>query len=136
MRFVIVAAAGLAACALLGACAGYRFPGGSASRSGTVTGQVLAVPCAPVEKANSPCQGRPVPNLEILFTSAGKDQVVTKTDSAGQYAVELTAGTWAVTLKSYMRVLSGPRAVTVDAGGTTVANYVVDSGIRLPAAAA
>lgn len=137
MRFVVVAATtAVVACAVLSSCAGYRFPGGSASGTGTVSGQVVAVPCAPVEKIGSPCPGRPVPNLAIVFTSATDEQVVAKTDSSGNYAVELAAGTWSVTLKGYMRVISGPKSVTVGAGGSVVANYVVDSGIRLPAPAA
>jgi hypothetical protein len=36
-------------------------------------------------------------------------------------------------MKTYMRVISGPPAVTVAAGSTVVANYVLDSGIRVPA---
>lgn len=136
MKIVVVAAATLAAGALLGSCSGYQFPGGSARGIGTVSGQVVAVPCAPVERPNTPCPGRPVPNLEIVFTSAAGEQVTAKTDSSGNYAVELAAGTWSVTLKSFMRVISGPKSVTVPAGGTVVADYVVDSGIRLPAPAA
>jgi hypothetical protein len=136
MRFLIVAAAGLGTCALLGACAGYRFPGGPVAGTGTVSGTVTVVPCAPVERVDSPCQGKPVPNLALIFTSSGNEQVVAQTDSAGSYAVELKAGKWAVTFKGYMRVISGPATVTVEAGGSVVANYVVDSGIRLPAPAA
>lgn len=131
-----MAAATVAACVLVGACGAYRFPGGAAGGTGTVSGQVLSVPCAPVEKPNSPCSGRPVPNLDIVFTSAGGEHVVARTDSSGDYSVELAAGTWSVALKSFMRVVSGPRSVTVPAGGAVVANYVVDSGIRLPGPAA
>ena len=136
MRFLVVAAAALAAIAMLGSCGGYRFPGGSAGGTGTVSGQVLAVPCAPVVNPNSPCAGRPVPNLTLVFTSAGGELVEAKTDSSGDYAVARAAGTWSVTLKSYMRVVSGPKSVTVVAGGSVVADYVVDSGIRVPAPAA
>ncbi len=104
--------------------------------TGTVSGQVTVVPCAPVEQAGSPCQGRPAANVALIFTSSGNEQVVAQTDSAGSYAVDLKAGKWAVTIKGYMRVISGPSTVTVEAGANVVANYVLDSGIRLPAPAA
>lgn len=121
----------------LGACAGYSFPGGSSAGTGTITGQVLAVPCAPVEKIGSPCQGRPVANSDMVFTStASHEAVTTRTDSTGNYSVQLAAGAWDVSFKGVMRLISGPKSVNVQAGKTVFANYVVDSGIRLPAAAA
>ena len=132
----MVATAAVMACALLASCGAYRFPAGSAGETGTVSGHVLAVPCTPVVQPNPPCAGRPVPNLEIVFTSAGGEQATAKTDSSGNYALELAAGTWSVALKSFMRVISGPKSVTVRAGGSVVADYVVDSGIRVPAPAA
>ena len=103
--------------------------------TGTVSGQVTVVPCAPVEQAGSPCQGRPAAKVALIFTSSGDEQVIAQTDSAGDYAVDLKAGKWAVTIKGYMRVVSGPSTVTVEAGESVVANYVLDSGIRLPAPA-
>jgi hypothetical protein len=75
--------------------------------------------------------GRPVPDLEIDFTS-GSTTSRTFTDSRGVYSIELNPGTWKVTLTSFMRVISGPATVTVSSGATVVANYVVDSGIRVP----
>jgi hypothetical protein len=132
MRYLIVAAAALATCALLGACAGYRFPGGPPPGTGMVSGQVTVVPCAPVEKADARCQGKPASSIALIFTSSSHEQVVAQTDSAGNYSVELKAGKWAVAIKGYMRVISGPSTVTVEAGGSVVANYVVDSGIRVP----
>jgi hypothetical protein len=136
MRLLIGAVAALATCALLGACGGYRFPGGPEPGTGTVSGQVTVVPCAPVEKIQAPCQGKPAPNVALIFISSSNAQVIAQTDSAGNYAVELKAGQWAVAIKGYMRVISGPSTVTVEAGASVVANYVVDSGIRLPAPAA
>ena len=129
------AAAGtLAACALLAACGSYHFPGGSTTGSGTVTGQVLAVPCAPVERVDSPCAGRPVSGLAIIFTSdATGEQKTATTDTSGNYALELAAGSWSVSFKGgIMRVISGPKSITVEAGKTVVANYLMDSGIRVP----
>ncbi len=136
MRLAIVAAAALGAVAVLSACAGYRFPGGPPEGTGTVSGKVTVVPCAPVEQANSLCQGKPASSIALIFTSASKEQVIAQTDSAGEYAVELKAGRWAVTFKGYLRVISGPSSVTVVSGSSVVADYVLDSGIRLPAPAA
>jgi hypothetical protein len=114
------------------ACGAYRFPGESPSATGTVSGHVLAVPCAPVQPANQPqCAGRPVGGLEIDFTANGAT-VGTKTGSNGAYSVELAVGTWKVSLASYMRIISGPPTVTVPAGSSVVADYLVDSGIRVP----
>jgi len=97
-----------------------------------VSGQVTAVPCFPVEQANQPpCAGRPAGGVEIDFSGNGST-VGTQTDPKGFYSVSLAAGTWKVSLKSYMRIISGPPVVTIAAGSSVVANYVVDSGIRVP----
>jgi hypothetical protein len=121
---------------LTAACGAYRFPGGSASPSpvamGTVAGTVLAVPCSPVEAAGQQCAGRPVPGVEIDFASGGPTARAV-TDSTGHYAVTLAGGTWTVHVVGYMRVISGPKVVTVLAGSTVVADYVLDTGIRVPA---
>jgi len=85
-----------------------------------------------MEQAGQVCAGRPVPGLAIDFTGNGAS-VSTRTDSGGDYSIELAAGTWKVTLKSYARIVSGPPAVMVTAGANVVADYAVDSGIRVPA---
>ena len=114
------------------ACGSYRFPGESPCATGTVSGHVMAVPCAPIQPANqAPCAGRPVGGLEIDFTGNGMT-AATKTDASGAYSVDLPAGTWKVSLKSYMRIISGPPTVTVQAGSGVVVDYLVDSGIRVP----
>jgi len=115
------------------ACGAYQFPSGGSSGTGNVSGQVVAVPCSPIEPVNErPCGGRPVAGLEIDFKGNGTT-VSTLTGPKGSYTVDLAAGTWKVTLKTYMRVLSGPPAVTVTSGSTVVADYVLDSGLRVPA---
>src|SRR5260370_31059361 len=112
----------------------YGFPGETPSGTGTVSGHVTVVPCSPVQAANlPPCAGRPAAGLEIDFTGDGT-AVGTRTDSSGAYSVELPAGTWKVSFKSFMRVISGPPTVKVQAGSSVVADYGVDSGIRLPIA--
>ena len=119
---------------LIVACGAYRFPGQTPSGTGTVSGHVTVVPCSPVQAAKlPPCAGRPAAGLEIDFTGNGT-AVGTRTDSSGAYSVELPAGTWKVSFKSYMRTISGPPTVKVQAGSGAVADYVVDSGIRVPIA--
>ena len=115
------------------ACGAYRFPVGGTGEAGfgTVTGQVKVVPCAPVEAAPKTCLARPVGELEIDFNGPG-GTASTRTDARGSYSIELPAGTWKVSFRGYARIISGPPVVTVNAGATVVANYVVDSGIRYP----
>ncbi len=117
------------------ACGAYRFPGETTpgGGTGTVSGQVTAVPCYPVQQANqAPC-ARPVGGVEIDFSGNGTT-VGTTTDPKGFYSVSLAVGTWKVSLRSYMRIISGPPVVTVVGGSSVVANYVVDLGIRVPVA--
>jgi hypothetical protein len=130
MRNVLLAALVL----VIAACGAYRFPGSPSPSPGvgTVSGTVVAVPCFPVESAGmAQCAGRPVPGVEIDFTSAdGTSKAVT--DSSGHYSVTLAGGTWTIHLATYMRVISGPAEVTVSPGSAVSANYVLDSGIRVP----
>ncbi|TMF70466.1 MAG: hypothetical protein E6I13_06380 [Chloroflexi bacterium] len=111
---------------LTAACGGYQFPGGSSTpAAGTVSGRVLAVPCAAIEPADGQCV-RPVPNLELDFVLRGESRTEkTFTDANGNYSA------YAVKVKSYMRIISGPTNLTVGAGTSTVANYVLDTGLRI-----
>jgi hypothetical protein len=121
----------LAALVLLtAACGAYHFPAGSTG-SGSVSGTVMAVPCAPVEAAGVACAGRPVPNLELDFTSA-ETTATAVTDSLGRYSIELPAADYRVSLRTSLHVLSGPSTLTVQPGSKVVANYLLDSGIRVP----
>jgi hypothetical protein len=108
-----------------------REPGPSPG-GGNVSGRVLAVPCAPVEKAGTTCAGRPVAKLELDYVKGDAVAASTVTDSGGSYVVSLAAGTYAVRLKTYMRVISGPLTLTLGPGSSLVANYLLDSGIRVP----
>ena len=124
-------------CLVASACGAYRFGSGQASPtpdSGTVSGSVLAVPCAPVERVGSPCAGRPVAGLELDYVVGTAVAGRTITDSAGNYSIRLQPGNYAVTFKTYLRVINGPTKITIAAGSNLVANYLVDSGIRVPAA--
>lgn len=117
------------------ACGAYQLPGTSPSpATGTIAGHVLSVPCSPVEKLGDTCAGRAVANLAIRFSSGdATEQAVT--DAQGAYSIDVPAGTWKVTFKTYMRKISGPATVTVAAGSTAAADYVFDNGIRVPAPA-
>ncbi len=111
------------------ACGAYRFPGTSPAGTGRVSGQVVAVPCAPVESETIPCTGRPASGIELLYSN-GSATASTTTDTSGNYSIQLHAGTWTVNIKGFERIISGPRTVTATPGSTIVANYVIDSGIR------
>jgi len=99
-----------------------------------VTGHVIAVPCSPIEPvqpAGSTCAGRPVPDLELDYVT-GSSVTKAVTDSKGNYAVELKPGSYALKMKTYMRVISGALNITVAAGSSSTVDYVLDSGIRQP----
>jgi hypothetical protein len=119
---IVLTAAALCAC-------GAHPPAGSPPALGTVTGHILSYPCAPVERASSPCAGRPASHVEIDFQSGAHPPVRGITDASGGYAVQLAPGTYAVSM-SVLRIMTGPHSVTVAAGQTLTANYVFDSGIR------
>ena len=117
---------------LTAACGSYHFPGTAGQQTGTVTGRVIAVPCAPIEPVASECAGRPVAGLEIDYLNGDIREASTVTDSAGGYSIQLATGTYKVRLNAKLRLLSGPATVTVTPNGKLVANYVLDSGIRVP----
>jgi hypothetical protein len=129
MRNVLLAALVL----VVAACGAYQFPGGPSPGAGTVAGLVTVIPCGPVEPPQpgfAPCKMRPSIGLEIDFALDGGTVRSAKTGSDGRYSIELPAGTYRVSVRNYMRVISGPPTVTVTAGSTIVADYVLDSGIR------
>ncbi|HEV2035377.1 MAG TPA: hypothetical protein VGU71_14480 [Candidatus Dormibacteraeota bacterium] len=140
------------------ACGAYRFPSQPPGGTGTVSGQVLAtfgcgvngvngangagdtmcvpppVPqpavCAPGAPVKSGCGATPVAGLELVFTN-GTTTTTTTTDSTGSYSIELATGTWTVSTFTKMRIVSGPTTLTITAGASIVANYVVESMIRV-----
>jgi hypothetical protein len=56
----------------------------------------------------------------------------TLTNPDGRYRIELAEGAYKVSVKNYMRIVAGPAVVTVKAGSTVIADYLLDTGIRLP----
>lgn len=117
------------------ACGGYRFPGTPSPSTGTISGQVLSTPCSPVVRPGNPCADRPVANLTMRFSGTKGEVWTTTTDTQGDYSIPLATGVWTVSFKTFGRILSGPQSVSVRAGATVIANYVIDSGIRMPAPA-
>ena len=116
---------------LIGACAGPPYPG--TQPLGTVSGRVLSWPCAPVERAESPCAGRPVPGIHLEFSRNGNLMGTAVTDSSGAYSIQLLPGTYTVMLKD-VRLMRSSNQVTVRAGQVTTADFTFDNGIRMPAA--
>jgi hypothetical protein len=135
------------------ACGAYRFPSQPAGGTGTVNGQVLArfgcgvsgagvimcvpppvpqpadcAPGAPVKTGG--CGATPAAGVELVFTN-GATTTITTTDSTGNYSIELATGTWTVGTINKMRIVSGPTTVTVTTGANIIANYVVESAIRV-----
>ncbi|HSP10372.1 MAG TPA: hypothetical protein VLU92_12345 [Candidatus Dormibacteraeota bacterium] len=128
MKYVLLAALVL----VTAGCGAYQFPGSTPpTGTGKVTGVVTAVPCAPVQPAGDPCARRFVAGVEVNF-SDGRTSTAAVTDSRGAYSIDLPPGTWRVTLKTYMRIISGPTSLTVAAGSHVVADFVLDTGIRVP----
>ena len=132
MRTLLLAALVL----LTAACGAYRFPGASPAATGTVTGLVNVIPCGPIKPVpqgppqdSVPCKMTVAARIEMDFTS-GATVTSTLTDADGRYRVELPVGTYKVSAKGYMRIVSGPATVTVKAGDTLTADYLLDSGIR------
>jgi hypothetical protein len=93
---------------------------------------VLSVPCSPVEPAGKACAGRPVPNLEIDYLQGSAVVAKAVTNASGTYVIDLRPGRYDVALQTYMRVISGPTRLSLAAGTKTVADYVLDNGIRAP----
>ena len=114
------------------ACGAYQFPTSPPGHTGTVSGRVLVYPCSPVQSAGTTCVGRPAAGVEIDFVD-GKDLHGAVTDRNGAYSIQLKPATYDVQFKNYMRIIKGPKSVTVTADTTVVADYILDSGIRLPA---
>lgn len=113
-------------------CGAYQFPGSTPSAgTGRVSGVVTAVPCAPVQPAGGACAQRLVAGVEVDFAD-GRTTAAAVTDSRGAYSIDLPPATWKVRLKTYMRVISGPSSVTVTPGSHVVADFVLDTGIRVP----
>ena len=120
MRFLIVLPL-----LLFAACA----PGPAVS-TGTVYGHVLAAPCTPVERLDSPCPGLPVAGAILTFSQGSVHSTVTS-DASGAYSVTLGPGYWMVDCDP-RRPLSArsSTSVNVSEGAHLLLDFHIDSGIR------
>jgi len=73
-----------------------------------------------------------VAGVEIDYVAGNSVVSRVMTNSRGAYSVDLRPGTYEVKMVTYMRVVSGPTRLTLGAGTQTVADYVLDNGIRAP----
>ena len=119
----------IATAALLAAACGTQQAPVQQPTFGTVVGHVRSYPCAPVERAGSPCAGRPAAHVEVDFRLGSAAPVRGIPDADGAYAVQLAPGTYTATM-SALRMPNGPKTVTVTAGKTVTVDFVFDSGIR------
>ncbi|HEY8816752.1 MAG TPA: hypothetical protein VIP57_16845 [Candidatus Dormibacteraeota bacterium] len=148
MRTAVLLALAVAILGGAAACGAYRFPG-PGSETGNVHGQIFALGCGgPAQDSVQPCPATsivcppeptahgcgetPIPGLELVFTD-GSTTLVTKTDASGAYSIDLPSGTWNVTTASFARIVSGPQTLTVNAGASIAADFVIDTGMRAAA---
>jgi len=80
----------------------------------------------------SECAEWPIVGLDLVFSN-GTTSLSTKTDTTGAYSIELPVGTWKVTTATFVRIIDGPQTLVVNAGASVIANYIVDSGLRVAA---
>jgi hypothetical protein len=111
-------------------CAGR---GPSSSDDSGIRGTVLLGPTCPVETLESPCQDRPLADVEIRVLR-GSDVVATvRSDGEGRFAVALDPGRYevqAVVEEGGPGMSAKPVDVVVTSGVFNDVNVPVDSGIR------
>jgi hypothetical protein len=102
---------------------------------GMLTGDVVAGPTCPVERAEDPCPPKAVPNREVeILGTTGAVVTTATTDSNGHFSVALAPGTYTVTVPMQqgqigMRQESDVKA-NVITGQVTTVKVVLDTGIR------
>jgi hypothetical protein len=96
---------------------------------GTLHGQVMRGPIAPVCRVGVPCEA-PAAHTTIVFTRFGRT-ASTATNANGYYWIRLKAGVYAVKTKrqSIGRGLE-PRTMRVLGGRDRRADFHIDTGIR------
>jgi hypothetical protein len=111
-------------------------PGAGASGTrGTLSGDVVAGPTCPVERAEDPCPPKAVPNRAVQILGTKNTVVATvTTDSKGHFSLLLAPGTYTVTVPIQqgqvgMRQESDVTA-NVTIGQVTMVRIMLDTGIR------
>ena len=132
-----LALAGCASITVSGSgAAGTNTPGTETSATqGTLSGDVVAGPTCPVERAEDPCPPKAVPNREVDILEANSVVVATAmTDSKGHFSVALAPGTYTVTVPIKQGQIGMRQENTVKAnitaGQVTTVKVTLDTGIR------
>jgi hypothetical protein len=108
---------------------------GTSGTQGTLSGDVVAGPTCPVERAEDPCPPKAVPNREVEILGTNNAVVATAmTDSKGHFSLALAPGTYVVTVPIKqgligMRQTSDVKA-SITAGQVTTVKIMLDTGIR------
>ncbi len=101
---------------------------------GVVEGSVLKGPTSPMVQPGISSSANGVPGAQVDFATLGGRRVASvKTDSAGNFRVELPAGTYNITMPSLygaMFTKDLPAVVTIVAGQVQRLDIVLDTGIR------
>ena len=129
MRFLVV----LVAVSLMAGC-GTASPG--TGSNGRVSGHALAGPSCPVERPGDPnCQPKPVQG-SVRFARGEELVTSVRIDSGGSFAVEIPAGTYAVTVDTGNNAFPVCAPVDVEVRANTDASVEIscDTGIRSVAA--
>ena len=97
--------------------------------TGTIHGHVMRTPTTPVCRTGTPCSA-PAKYVTLYFTRNGSTRAAS-TDARGRYSIQLPAGVYAVkTNQRPFGTIPQPRHVRVKAAQSTLANFVIDTGIR------
>jgi hypothetical protein len=94
-----------------------------------ISGQVVAGPTCPVERADSPCPDRPVTDAQVTISGSGYHHNTT-TSSEGRFHSATPPGTYTVTASSPSVFGCDPQTVKVEPNRTTHVTVHCDTGIR------
>lgn len=105
------------------------------AQRGTLSGQIVAGPTCPVERADDPCPDKPVPNRALVIRAKVNGATTNLvSDAQGRFSLALPTGAYIVSVAAGPGMI-GMRQVTsgdvVVIGGQTVTlKIVLDTGIR------
>ena len=95
---------------------------------GTLHGQVMRGPIAPICRAGHPCY-EPAAGVRLSFSRAGKTTKVV-TDTKGFYRVRLQPGAYTVRTNQRLGTRPEPGRVRVVAGHARRIDFQIDAGSR------
>jgi hypothetical protein len=108
---------------------------GVSGAQGTISGDVVAGPMCPVERADTPCPPQPVTDRQVTIeTTSGATAAITMTDGTGRFSVNVAPGSYVVHVLAGPGMLGlrqeTPGGVTVTANQTSTIHIELDTGIR------